>query len=223
MMLDNLSAAVAMRDEDIAAAPPLTEREARAMTEECRRLLDGARQLLRQLKLRQGWRAMGYDSWASFVSRELGISLSQAYRQVTAGEIEIIISPEGNLRRIPERHLRPLAALRDDPDALRYAWQTAVHTAPEGHLTAQWVEATVKTIAEARTTGGYVDVYGEQRALNAAITAEAYEQQQRQRAALVGARRPLLNERYDSVEAAARALEMLAAKGAIRVLVYESE
>ena len=206
--------------EDVAAAPMLTEHEARAMTEECKRLLDGARQLLRELKLRKGWQALGYDSWATYVAHELGISLSQAYRQVTAGEIEVIVSPEGDLSRIPERHLRPLAALRDNPEMLRYAWQTALHTAPNGRVTTRWIEATVKTVNEARTTGGFVDVYGEQCAITAAITAEAYESHKQRRQALAEHNPPLLNERYATLDEAIQALARLSPPGAIRLLVY---
>lgn len=200
----------------------MTRDEAADATERCREHLAQARMLLMEIKARQGWRALGYESWAAYVARELGISLSQAYRQITAGELELVIAPDGSLRRIPERHLRPLAALKDDPDAVRYAWETARHTAPQGRITAEWVEATVKTIVEARATHGHVDVYGEQSAIGAAITGEAYESAKRQRAALTGSKPPLLNERYESVTDAMLALAGLAGwPGAVRVVVYE--
>lgn len=61
--------------------------------------------------------------------KEFGNSQAYLYRQLEAAQTEKVISPMGE-KQIPERQLRPLVTLRDDPEKQREAWTRAVETAP---------------------------------------------------------------------------------------------
>jgi hypothetical protein len=96
---------------------PMTATEARAVADEIRSHLDGARGLILELHERRGWAALGYASWADCVVKEFDQSKSYLYRQLDAAKIEREITednelPMGNSAHpIPERQLRPLKAL----------------------------------------------------------------------------------------------------------------
>jgi hypothetical protein len=75
---------------------------------------------------RRGWAALGYGSWRAWAEARLGHHERTAYKELTAGIIERELLPHGaNLGEIPERQLRPLASLRNNPDALRETWADA--------------------------------------------------------------------------------------------------
>jgi hypothetical protein len=120
----------------------MSEAEARACVAAIRSHLDGARALLLGLYRREGWRALGYASWRECATAEFGQSQAYLYRQLRAAEIERELSPMGELGAIPERQLRPLAAL-DTPELRREAWERA---AEEGAVTVARVEAAVDEI-----------------------------------------------------------------------------
>jgi site-specific DNA-methyltransferase (adenine-specific) len=74
--------------------------------------LDQARSLLLALYEREGWRALGYDSWRACVTAEFQQSQAHLYRQLQAARIEREISPIGEtLPVLPEWHLRQIAQL----------------------------------------------------------------------------------------------------------------
>jgi hypothetical protein len=80
---------------------------------------------------REGWSALGYQSWRECVVAEFKQGQAYLYRQLKAAQTEKVISPKGE-NSIPEKQLRPLTKLKGDPEAQREAWQKAVETAPDG-------------------------------------------------------------------------------------------
>ena len=86
---------------------------------------------------REGWKALGYDSWRACVASEFKQSQAYLYRQLEAAQTERAISPIGE-KQIPESHLRPLTHL--EPSEQKEVWDKAVKTAPEGKVTAKHVE-----------------------------------------------------------------------------------
>ncbi|MEI7538523.1 MAG: DNA N-6-adenine-methyltransferase [Comamonadaceae bacterium] len=103
----------------------MTEAEAISAEREIITTGNRLRALLVDFYERRGWAALGYVSWRSWASARLGQHEATAYRELTAGMVEREISPMGEIGQIPERQLRPLAPLRDDPDALRETWDRA--------------------------------------------------------------------------------------------------
>ena len=102
--------------------------------------IDSARKLILDLHDRQGWRALGYDSWRECVTKEFDASKSNLYRQLEAAKIERDIEiPIGSE---PVSHLAPLAKI--PPAERAEAWQEAVNSAPNGEVTAAHVEAIAK-------------------------------------------------------------------------------
>ena len=99
---------------------------------------------------RRGWAALGFSSWRAWAVARIGDSQARAYQELTAGLIEQQISTnvETPIGTLPESHLRPLAALKDDPDKLREAWQEAHELAEQRgeKLTAKHVTEAVKAI-----------------------------------------------------------------------------
>lgn len=131
--------------------------EARVALDQIRTGLERFRALLLDIQEREGWRALGYPSFAACIANELGGSQARFYRQLNAAEIErrILASAppkSGELDSnshsakppapIPERQLRPLSRLQ--PRQQASAWAEAVSSAPEGKLTSQHVEAVVE-------------------------------------------------------------------------------
>lgn len=129
----------------------MTPQEARACVDDINNNLRNTRALLLDLYEREGWKALGYDSWRACVVGEFGKHQSYLYRQLEAAKAEIAISPKGenSVGSIPERHLRPLTSL--PPDEQREVYQKAVETAPEGKVTAKHVEKTVSEYKHTET------------------------------------------------------------------------
>ena len=117
--------------------------EARACVESINSSINNARAMLLDLYERQGWKALGYESWRACVVVEFEQSKTHLYRQLQAAEIERTVSPMGEIGQIPERQLRPLAAL---PPAERpKAWALARESSG-GKPTAKDVQAAVNTV-----------------------------------------------------------------------------
>lgn len=75
---------------------------------------------------RQGWaklRYASYTEWANAAAVRCGFSAGRLFQELTAGLIEQSLTIVSGT--LPESHLRPLAPLRDDPDALRDTWDRA--------------------------------------------------------------------------------------------------
>jgi hypothetical protein len=159
--------------------------EARTAADAIKRGMNNLRAQLLVFYEREGWRALGYESWRACVETEFGQSQRHLYRQLEAAQIEQRIiegedlthgskievveikeggekSPMGDsenpaeeeedspplptIGTIPERQLRPLAALPAEDQAAAFA--LAKETAPEGKLTAAHVEKTVAEVMD---------------------------------------------------------------------------
>jgi hypothetical protein len=58
---------------------------------------------------RQGSEALNDSSWREYITMNFEPTQSHLYRPLDAGRIEQSVSPTGEVDRIPDRHLRPLA------------------------------------------------------------------------------------------------------------------
>lgn len=125
----------------------MTDAEARACVAKINAGLTDVRSLVYELYERQGWSAMGYASWRECVNAEFPSSQSYLYRQLEAAQTEKVISPTGE-NQIPERQLRPLTKLRNEPEKQRIAWQQAVSTAKDGKLTAAHIAKIVRGMTD---------------------------------------------------------------------------
>jgi len=103
--------------------------------------MNSARALLLDLYERRGWQALGYQSWRECVTAEFAQSKSRLYQELEAAQIEQRISTNGGIGSIPERQLRPLAALT--PMEQPIAWQEAQERSG-GKPTARVVEEVVR-------------------------------------------------------------------------------
>jgi hypothetical protein len=121
----------------------MTTNEARGCIDTINHYLDSAHAALLDLYEREGWRALGYDSWRACVVAEFGYSESHLYRLLDAARIERnICANGGDVASVPERTLRPLAKL--PPERQPEAYQEALDTAPDGRLTAAHMERVVQ-------------------------------------------------------------------------------
>ena len=119
----------------------MTTIEARLCIDEIKLHVGRARAKLLDLYERRGWEALGYGNWRECVVGEFGQSQAYLYRQLEAAQTERNISPIGEIGKIPESQLRPLASL--EPAQQREVWAQSVETAPEGKPTAAHVQAVV--------------------------------------------------------------------------------
>lgn len=115
--------------------------EARLCVTQINSHMNGARVLLLKLYEGRGWAALGYASWRECVVNEFDASKTHLYRELEAAKIESRISPMGEIGALPERQLRPLAALT--PMEQPIAWQEA-NERSDGKPTARVVEQVVR-------------------------------------------------------------------------------
>ncbi|GIK39539.1 MAG: hypothetical protein BroJett011_33720 [Chloroflexota bacterium] len=94
-----------------------------------------------------------YDTFENYCRERWGISRPRAYELINAAEVvqnlsatadisPAPMSPIGDILPTSERQARPLTLL--PPKQQTAAWQQAVETAPNGHVTASHVEQVVK-------------------------------------------------------------------------------
>jgi hypothetical protein len=107
----------------------LTQVQARSLVERIRSHINDARALVLELHEKEGWKALGYDSWRECVVAEFEQSQAYLYRQLNAAQVERNISPIGENKPIPESVLRPLASL--PPAQQREAWSAATAENPK--------------------------------------------------------------------------------------------
>lgn len=115
--------------------------EARDTIEALRAGINNVRSLVWELEFREGWRALGYQSWRECVNAEFEESQSYLYRQLAAAKTERLISPDGEIGAIPEGQLRALTKLPEEQRV--QAWQEAVQIT-DGNVTGQAVAQIVE-------------------------------------------------------------------------------
>lgn len=109
---------------------PMTEAEAHKCLSEIKGHLRTARRKILELYEREGWRALGYESFQECMEQELDYSFQHGYRLVIAEKIEqsIRVLPGANplpADPIPERHLRVLGKYADNPNDQRRIYEDA--------------------------------------------------------------------------------------------------
>lgn len=138
----------------------MTAAEAETAIEQINNHAGEIRRLLRELKERRGYHALGYTSFESFCQERLNITRRTGYRQIQAGIIdETLMCPVGHT---PERVARELATLHD-PIAIRLAYTLAERQAVILQLpnpTAEITRAAVNTVKQIEETGGDVNLDG---------------------------------------------------------------
>jgi hypothetical protein len=123
----------------------MTTDEARAAVESINQHMNSARAILLDLYERRGWAALGYTSWRECAVAEFDQAQRTLYQELQAAQIEQRIAPMAQIGTIPERQLRPLAALT--PMEQPVAWQEANERA-NGKPTARVVEQVVTEYLE---------------------------------------------------------------------------
>lgn len=123
----------------------MTAEEARTCIEEINNNLKDTRFLLLDLYEREGWKALGYDSWRACVVGEFKQQQRYLYYQLEAAKIERNLCTKVQ-NEIPESQLRPLSRL--EPEQQQQVWQRAVETAPEGGITAAHVKDVIYKMSE---------------------------------------------------------------------------
>ena len=85
----------------------ITEGEARLLVNRIRDHINDARALVLELYEREGWRALGYDSWRECVVAEFDQSQAYLYRLLDAAKVEGIFRPLAKTR-LPKAFYDPL-------------------------------------------------------------------------------------------------------------------
>lgn len=129
--------------------PAMSEARARELVQVVKGGLNQARVALLELEEGRGWVTLGYGSWRECVTTEFGQVERTLYKQLEAAKLEREICPFGQIGEIPEGQLRPLQAVRSEPEQVRAAWNRAEEIAEEvndGKITAAIVTEAVKEI-----------------------------------------------------------------------------
>lgn len=123
--------------------PLMSAEEARSVVTRIKTNLHTTRALLLDLHRREGWRALGYKSWRDCILKEFSdTSQTHLYRELAAAEVELNISPTGEVGWMPETHARELTGLSPELQALVYEQAQEV-----GPVTASGLADLVKMVA----------------------------------------------------------------------------
>jgi hypothetical protein len=108
------------------AKQPLTQSEARRVTDQVKRDAEHLWQRLVLLYEGGAHIALGYTSWGDYFEAEFGGKKSHAYRLLESGRVLEVVrdSPTGE-RPANEAQARELAPLLDQPERLQEAWSEA--------------------------------------------------------------------------------------------------
>ena len=126
----------------------MTREEARTCIDTVHSHLRNARNHILDLHEREGWKALGYESWRACVVAEFPQNQRYLYYQLKAAKVEtnictMVQNPRpAKIGNIPERQLRPLADF--SPEEQKVIWEEAVKTAPNGKVTTKHVIEVVK-------------------------------------------------------------------------------
>lgn len=130
----------------------MSEIEARTCVDQIKADLENVRARLFELRERDGWKALGYETWQACITAEFDMSSRHAHRLLTAHAVDrILASPDrggpigllrGVVAEIPEGHARELEPLLADDDAVREVY-AEVQQATEGKPTAADYRAAV--------------------------------------------------------------------------------
>lgn len=159
----------------------MNEAEARECVGRIRKGLDSIRVDVLNLYEREGWRALGYESWRECVVREFEYSQSYLYRMLSAAKVERNVAEIRQLAKtLPESQTRVLSKFDDELQPVIMRLASGYSNATGKPMTAGMLERTGQVLLEAEATGHVDTGSGESTALFAAITATEYEATQRQ-------------------------------------------
>lgn len=121
---------------DPGAHTSLSREQARRITDQIRTSANRLWVLVYVAHQRKAWRALGYDSWKTYVAEELGLSESRSFQLVDTGKVMMTIaaavgtSPE-QLDPVPAR---TVARVKDKLPALRKAIAAALAEGSDAEL-----------------------------------------------------------------------------------------
>jgi len=108
----------------VATQTPMTEHEARSCVQRINAGMNSVRLDVLELDERQGWRALGYESWRACVATEFGASESYLYQLADAARVDRAISTIVEMPPVRQSHARELAPLlRAEPESLPEVWR----------------------------------------------------------------------------------------------------
>jgi len=111
----------------------MTPREARKRVATINSSMNNIRALLLDFHEREGWKALGYESWRACAAAEFHQSERYLHRQLEAAQAEKAM--DRPIGQKPEARLRPLIGL--PPEEKKEVYQKAVETVQEGKVTAR--------------------------------------------------------------------------------------
>lgn len=120
-------------------------------------------------------------TFEQFVQERWQFTRQRAYQLISASQLALAA---GDTVTVPsERIARALMPLKEEPGAARLALTVAIATAPDGKITAEWVESAVAVVQDAMGTEGLVDAGSNTSwtAMNAAITVESHKKMMEKR------------------------------------------
>lgn len=126
------------------------EDEARQCATRIRKGMENVRVLLLDLYEREGWKALGYDSWRACVTVELRQSVATVYRQLRAAEADRALSQvENPPALLPTVQAEQLMRLPDDATR-REVWQEVREAKGEATTARDLSEATDRRLGATR-------------------------------------------------------------------------
>lgn len=146
-----MSALLDTQTGEITVIAPMTREEAQQHVDAIHVAASNIGRHLLEIKQREGWRALGYESWTAFLVKEFSYSRKHLYELMSAATVEGLL-PEGNTKAA-------YALSRFDAN-LQPAIAQIARSAAEVRgrdVTAGLVTAVGDVLAESVATGGYVD------------------------------------------------------------------
>lgn len=104
---------------------------------------------LLKIRDKKKYKACGYQTFEEYCVKRWGISRQHGRRLIVAAETVKEMEPRGSIPEpTSEKQVRPLAALRDEPEKVEQAWAIAVQAADGGQPTAEQVKEAVEWVVD---------------------------------------------------------------------------
>ncbi len=135
-------------------APPsatLTSADVKQSISKIKGNIEATRAELLRLYCGRAWESLGYANWSEFVEAEIGLSVSQSYREIQTAQIEDRLSPIGE-NTVNEYQARAL--MRVPVERQVEVFRAAQEAAGEGKLTARHIRETAERMGLARERWG---------------------------------------------------------------------
>lgn len=113
-----------------------------------------------------------YATFEDYCTVRWKFTRQRAYQLMSAAQVAIGLSTSVT---IPNEAIARQFARLENPEHQRAAAMLAIATAPEGKITASWVESTIDVMQDVENTGGFVDIGKRFAAFDAAITNEEHQ------------------------------------------------